>query len=156
MFVSTYSTYLNTNSVNKTTKEKDTLLPSKPFSLFESENIKSTLPSSNLLKNSMVNYLSHNKILSTKQRIYQQLEQNSTEANIKKLTNISSKINAPATYAENTKMFPLTLREQLTLKGKEPVDKNLPKDLQELKKSNLKLEMVNTYIANDKYYQLTA
>ncbi len=154
MFVSAYSTYLNTNSVNKTAKERDTSLPTKPFSL--NETLKSGLSTSKLLQDTPVNYLSHNKIISTKQRIYQQLEQNSAQKNIEKFTNINSQIHAPTSYTENTKMFPLTLRDQLTLKGKDPVDKTLPKELQELKESNLKTLMVNTYIANDKYYKITA
>ena len=154
MFVSAYSTYLNTSSINKTTKEKVISLPSKPFSL--NETLKSGLETSKLLQDTPVNYLSHNKVISTKQRIYQQLEQNSAQKNIETFTNINSQIHAPTTYTENTKMFPLTLREQLTLKGKEPVDKTLPKELQELKESNLKTLMVNTYIENDKYYQITA
>lgn len=154
MFVSAYNTYLNTSSVNKTTKEKDTFIPSKPFSLNDS--LKSGFSTSKLHQDTPVNYLSHNKIISTKQRIYQQLEHNSAQKNIEKFTNINSQMHAPATYTENTKMFPLTLREQLTLKSKEPVDKTLPKELQELKESNLKTLMVNTYIANDKYYKITA
>ncbi len=154
MFVSTYSTYLNTNSVNKTTKEKDTSIPSKPFSLNEA--LKSGLSDSSLIQDTPVNYLSYNKIISTKQRIYQQLEQNSAEKNIEKFTSINSKLHAPTTYTENTKMFSLMLKEQQTLKSKEPINKDLPKEIQELKESNLRATMVNTYIANDKYYRVTA
>lgn len=156
MFVSTYSTYLNTNSVNKAAKERDNSSYSKSYKLYENALNKSESKPSSILQNTPVNYISHNKILSTKERFNEQLKQNSYEANIQKFTNINSKIHAPASYSENSKMFSLTLKEQLTLKSKEPIDKELPKDIQKLKESNLRVAMVNTYLENDRYYQITA
>ncbi|WP_373069350.1 hypothetical protein [Sulfurimonas sp.] len=156
MFVSTYSTYLNANSVNKSAKERELNSSSSSSKLFENALKTSTLSSNKPLVNIPVNYISHNKIMSTKERLNEQLKQNSIEANIQKFTNINSKIHAPSSYADNTKMFSLMLKEQQTLKGKDPINKDLPKEIQELKESNLRTTMVNTYLENDKYYRITA
>jgi hypothetical protein len=156
MFVSTYSTYLNANSVNKATRDADNSASTKPSKLFENSLANSELPSKKLLQNGPVNYLSYNKVSSTKERINEQLKQNSYESSIKKFTDVSSQMKAPSAYAANTKMFSLMLKEQQTLKGAEPINKELPKEIQALKESNLRLKMISTYMQNDRYYQITA
>ena len=156
MFVSTYSTYLNANSVNKNMKGRDSSSYPTSYKLYENSFNKSEAKPSGISQTAPVNYISYNKVISTKERFNEQLKQNSYETNIQKFTNINSKMHAPASYAENTKMFSLGLKEQLTLKEKEPINKDLPEDIQELKESNLRATMVNTYLENDKYYQITA
>lgn len=150
MFVSTYSTYLNTGSVNKTSKEKDSSESSNSSKLFEHALKGTQVPSAKLLQNSPISYISHNKIMSTKERINQQLQQNSYESDLKKLTTIKSQTQAPSAYAANSKMFSLVIKNPKMAKQVE----NNP--LKELKEDTQRAKMIDTYTQNDKYYQLTA
>jgi len=149
MFVSTYSTYLNTNSVNKTSKNGETS-SSSSSKLFENSLKHSQTSPARLLQSTPITYISHNKTLGTKERINQQLQQNSYETDLKKLTTIKSQMQAPSAYAANTKMFSLIIKHPNTPKQ---VD-NSP--FKELKENVQRAKFVNTYAANEKYYELTA
>ena len=148
MFVSSYNTYISTSSANRTTRERDESASHKSFK--QSLVTSTTLPNSKFIQNAPVNYLSHNKILSTKERIYDQLRQNTYQSNINKFAATNSKVNAPSTYATNSVMFSLVIKHPTTPKQ---VDNN---PLKEVQKHITRDKMINTYISNDKYYQITA
>jgi hypothetical protein len=57
---------------------------------------------------------------------------------------------------ENSTMFPLLQKPKLTLNQTLKTDKKLPQDTQKAKESIIRRDMINTYIANDNYYKITA
>lgn len=148
MFVSSYSTYINTNTNNN--KRAQDRVESSSSKLFEQSLNKSELNNSRSTQSTPINYISHNKILSTKERIYNQLEQKSYQSNINKFTSVSSQLNAPSAYASNSKMFSLVIKHPTTPKLTDN------SSLKDLKEPMVRSEMINAYVTNDKYYQLTA
>ena len=53
-------------------------------------------------------------------------------------------------------MFSLVQKPSVPTNRFKKADTSLPQNILDLKESNLKNKMVNTYIENDKYYQITA
>jgi len=147
MFISSYSTFVNANLNNKITKKEDSSSTNKAF---EKHLQKNTFTNFNLQKNTPVNYISQYKTLSTKEKINDQLRQNVLQTNLKKLSTINAQTIAPSAYSANTKMFSLMIKYP-----------NAPKQLENTQLKTLKepmqrVNMVNTYLENDKYYQITA
>ena len=148
MFISSYNTYLSTNTNNKTLKNERDFSDSK---LFEKTLAKSTnANTSNLTQTNNVNYILKNKILSTKERINSQLKQESSLSNMSKFSTVNSQIKAPIAYAANSSMFSLMIKYPKTAKQ---IEDNSAKVLKE---PMLRAKMINTYTDNDKYYRLTA
>ena len=153
MYVSSYSTYINTNNSQRVQKEGNRpevegkssfasklLTPAtKPLSSF------SSLP---------VNYISNYKVLNNQQR----LEESYTKQNTQKLkfSKIKAMDGAKNAYTENTKMFSFLIKPSATLNQTPKVDKRMPENSQEAKEKIMRHEMVNTYLANDNYYKITA
>ena len=149
MFIASYNTYLNTDSINKTIKERESY-SSKSSKLFENSLAKHEISTPTSLNNGAINYISLNKILSTKERINEQLKHGSYETDLQKISTITSKMQAPAAYVANTKMFSLMIKHPNPSKH---VDSNPLKDVEE---PYIRSKMVNTYMENDKYYRITA
>ena len=155
MFVSSYSTYLHTNTTDKTTKKEELKEPSldKSFNPKDLTNQQNTAKS---LTNTPINYVS-NKALSTKAQIQQQDQQNTKNNSTEKYTSINSQIKASSAYASNSTMFSLMINYKTPIKqSNTTISQNLPQDIKDIKESFLKEKMVNTYIANDNYYKITA
>ena len=151
MFISTYSTYVNTNTSEKSHRQADDRFKTKsePFNL---EQAQSTLIKPNIIKNLPVDYVHNYKAFNNQLKLQEQV-QTPDEIKFKKIKDLDSAKNA---YEENSKMFPLFKKPSFSLSQPMIANKTLPQDIKELKEENLRHVMVNTYIANDKYYQITA
>jgi hypothetical protein len=151
MFVSSFNTYISTNSSNKSEAYKERELKGEAES-FSDELSKSTVLKPYINSNLPVDYVSNYKSFSNQQKLHEQMQNKNTQE-LKKLTVLN---NAKTAYEENTKMFPLLKKPSLTLTQTPKIDEKLPRDVQEAKEKNLRHLMVNTYLANDKYYHITA
>jgi len=151
MFVSSFNTYISTNSSNKSEAYKERELKGEAES-FSDELSKSTVLKPYINSNLPVDYISNYKSFSNQQKLHEQMQNKNTQE-LKKLTVLN---NAKTAYEENTKMFPLLKKPSLTLTQTPKIDEKLPRDVQEAKEKNLRHLMVNTYLANDKYYHITA
>ncbi|EDZ62345.1 hypothetical protein SMGD1_0634 [Sulfurimonas gotlandica GD1] len=151
MFVSSYNTYVSTNSSDRTANQRvDRAKPSDGS--FESKlQLDSVLESKNT-QNLPITYISNYKAFSNKQKMQEEFQSKDTE----KYAKINSKKNAKNAYADNSTMFSLFLEPKATQSQTPQVDQKLPSDLQKAQEQNMRHIMVNTYLANDKYYQITA
>ncbi|MBU0721370.1 hypothetical protein KJ877_08505 [bacterium] len=157
MFVSSYSTYINTNSSARNDgadSQKVKKEPSFGSGLSEKQTLSFTdaihLPVDYIAKKSA---FWHKLELQKKEA---QNTQKDIEQKTKEFTQHKTLQNAQKAYTENSKIFSLFLKANPTLDQTPKIDKKLPKDIQDLKEKNIRHTMVNTYLSNDRYYQLTA
>lgn len=164
MFVSSYNTYINTNSSAKSVKS-DVQSKEDNSKGFSSKLTESLASKSALNINSNANYISQTKVQYNKQLFdsQQQELQSSVDKEFKQTTDVSNKFSAVATlakaktaYSENSVMFSFLRKPQVALSQTPKIDSEMPQELQELKEQKIRDTMVNTYIQNDKYYQITA
>lgn len=153
MFVSSYNTYIANNSNSKTSEQKSEIVK-KPTSSFQSELLKSA-PKDVITQTKLpLNYVSNYKALHNRQKLEgQELNQNPAKMNFSKISSMSS---AQIAYSDNTKTFSLIQKPKQTIDQTPKLDKNLPAPAQEVQENFLKNKMVNTYIANENYYRVTA
>ncbi len=149
MFVSSYSTYIGINNSLKSEnyKERDTKNSTESFS--------ETLSNSTVLKpytNLPIDYISNYKSLNNQQKLHEKLQEKNTQE-FQKLTLTNS---AKTAYEEGSKVFMLSKKPPLTLSQTPKIDEKMPKETQEAKEKSLRNLMVNTYLANDRYYKITA
>ncbi|MCD6432478.1 MAG: hypothetical protein J7L21_00410 [Sulfurimonas sp.] len=138
MFVSSYNTYIHTNSSTSTAKERSEKVRYTQSSLNLDISQNGVLkPKSG--KNLPINYISSYKAFSNKQKLQNPLRDKSTITYNK----IAIKKNAETAYEEGSKIFSLSKKPHIALS-------QTPKA-----ESNLRHTMVNTYIANDRYYQIS-
>ncbi|MCK4737226.1 MAG: hypothetical protein KAT10_01595 [Sulfurimonas sp.] len=151
MFISTYNTYINTNTSEKSHKQAGSRLKDKaePFNLELSKN---PVLKSNITKNLPIDYVSNYKSFNTQQKLQEQAK-SPNEIKFNKIKNMDS---AKVAYEEGSKMFPLFKKPSSALSQPIKMSKEAPQNIQDLKEENLRHVMVNTYIVNDKYYQITA
>ena len=151
MFVSSYNTYISTNTSDRTQKhgaEKsgresasfDTKLSTKPTQVL------------NKLSNLPIDYVSNYKSYNNQQKLQEQTQ----DFNKTKFTKMTAMSSAKVAYEDNSKLFSLLQKPHATQDQTPKIDKKLPKEIQEIKEKNLRHTMVNTYLANDNYYQITA
>ena len=156
MFVSSYSTYLHTNTTDKNAK-KDA---SKELSSEKSFNLKGLTSPQNTTKplvNTPVNYQSNQQFLRIKAKAQQQVDQNTQNNQTTKFSIMNSQIKASSAYSDNSTMFSLMPKNQPTIKQTtQNINQHLPQEIKDIKESFLKVKMVNTYISNNNYYQITA
>lgn len=144
MFVSAYSTYVSTNTNDKLNKPKfdEQKVQDKPFS-------KILVSAPALLaydtKNIPINYISNYKSFNNKQKLLDSEIKSKDEVKFKKMSDVK---NAKTSYESNSHMF------SLMSVPKAPI--NQTTRINEVNLDNMKHKMVNTYLENDKYYQLTA
>lgn len=151
MFVSSYNTYISTNPSHKTQKyadkDKNEGLESFSRNLSHATVIKpythTDLP---------VDYISNYKSLNNQQKLQESVQEKSSQE-FKKLTITNS---AKIAYEEGIKIFALSKKPPLTLNQTPQIDERLPKETQEAKEKTMRNKMINTYIANDTYYKITA
>ncbi len=151
VFVSSYSTYISANSSNKTNSYK-TDASRESLDSFGEELSKSAIIKSHNNKNLPIDYISNYKSFNNQQKLQEQL-QTQDELRLKQLT---TTINAKVAYDVNSTMFSPVRKPALTLSQTPKIDEKLPSDVKEAKEKNLRHVMVNTYSANDKYFQITA
>ena len=164
MFVSSYNTYIHTNASDKSAKQR-----------FEKADVDSKSFNSELKKddssvhfknpNLPIDYIAKSQVLNNKYELEAQKQQfeeqiprdlNKTKDTINKFSGQNSLLNAKNAYENNSKMFSLIKIPHSTLDQTPKVDKEMPKKAQEAKELSMRHLMVNTYIANDNYYQITA
>lgn len=151
MFVSSYNTYINSNSSEKT-NQNEVSNKKEELNSFNSK-LTETTPSKPFTAKSLpIDYVSNYKSFSNQQKLQEQTK-SQDEIKLQKITTMT---NAKTAYEENSKIFPLLKKPSITLNQTYKIDKRLPQDMQELKEKDLRHTMVNTYIANDNYYRATA
>jgi hypothetical protein len=152
MFVSSYSTYIGTstndrlNSSRLTSKKADT--KSSPSVLPKNTTV---LPY--IANEYPLNYVSNYKSFSNKQKLQDSILK---KENDNKFQEISKLTNAKEAYKEQEKIYSSVNIPKVSLDSTPKVSKNYPDDVKNLKELNLRSQMVNTYLENDKYYQITA
>jgi hypothetical protein len=151
MFVSTYSTFVGSNSSNKTDSYK-IKEPKDGYESFTKELYNSPIVKSHTDKNLPIDYVSNYKSFNNQQKLQEQLQTHG-ELRLKQLT---TTINAKAAYDGNITMFSLVRKPTPSLNQTPKIDEKLPSDVKEAKEKNLRHVMVNTYEANDRYFQITA
>jgi len=164
MFVSSYNTYINSNASSKNIKG-DYSSKNEPSRDFNSK-LSDTLSAKPLINTFIpANYISPTKVQYNKQLFdsqQQELKKN-VDKEFKKTTETTSKFSTVSTlgkakvaYAENSIMFSFWRKPQVALDQTPKIQADLPQELQELKEQKMRYVMVNTYLENDKYYQITA
>ncbi len=151
VFVSSYSTYISTNNSNKINGYKADKY-GDDLNSFGEELSKSTIIKPHTDKNLPIDYISNYKSFNNQQKLQEQL-QTQDELRLKQLTTINS---AKVAYEGNSTMFSLVRKPTLTLSQTPKIDEKLPSDVKEAKEKNLRHTMVNTYSANNKYFEITA
>lgn len=151
MFVSSYSTYVNTSSSDRINRDRVEQQKYEQKS-FSSELSKSSTPSSVTIKSFPVDYVINSKTFTNQYKLHEQLKTEDSE----KLKKISDMKNAQTAYNDNSTTFSLLIKPKISLKSVEQIDKKLPENIQKIVEDNLKRIMANTYVENDKYYQVTA
>jgi hypothetical protein len=151
MYVSSFSTFVHSSSTQKTYKEKETT-PSKdtknPF-----ETVLNPKANTTPLKQQLpINYISDYKVLNNQQKL--QNDQNKQE--LVKFTKVNAQNNAKTKYVENITTFSLFAKPKTTLNQTPKVSTKLSPEIQDISKQNLRNTMINTYTANEKYYQITS
>lgn len=69
---------------------------------------------------------------------------------------MSNQNSAKLAYVENSSLFSLQIKPKVTLNQTPSINTSLSSKAQEAQESILKNRMLNTYIANDNYYKITA
>ena len=151
MYISSYNTYITTNSTDNKEKIK-TEEPSKSSLSFSKKLSSQAVKAVNTTSNLPINYISNYKVLNNQQRLKDETFSNQRA----KFSKVKALITSKNAYSESSKIFPLLLKTTATLNQTPQIDKKMPKNAQEAKEQILKHTMVNTYIANDNYYKLTA
>lgn len=163
MFVSSYNTYIQTNTSSKS--EKQRIEDAKSEVSFSSKLLRQPKQELSSFESVPVDYLLKGKSFKNKLEAQKQTQEfqdlESSELNrqdkiTKTLTSQQTMQNAKIAYKDNSKIFSLMRKPLTTLDQTPKIDSKLPKNIQELKEKNMKMVMVNTYIQNDKYYKITA
>jgi hypothetical protein len=151
MYVSSYSTYVSTNNSNRTEKERvekskaDATSPEFKLSKTDTVESKGT-------KELPINYVSNYKASSNKQKLQDQVQDQSQV----KYTQMNSMTSAKTAYADNSKMFSFLQEPKITQSQTPKISKRLPSDMQVAQEQNMRQTMISAYKENDKYYQITA
>jgi len=151
MYISSYNTYITTNSTDNREKVKSEET-SKKSSLFSkklsSQETKLIDENSNL----PVNYISKYKVLNNRQRLQDETLNNQRT----KFSKVKALVTSKTAYSNASKIFPILFKTAITINQTPQIDKKMSKNTQDAKEQILKHTMVNTYIANDNYYKITA
>jgi hypothetical protein len=164
MFVSSYNTYIRTDSSQKLNKQSSNKEETKhsTSSVVANKNIDFIdLNNSNI----PINYISKSNIINNKMELEsqnQKLEENfnpnenTTKELVDKFSTQNTLLNLKNSYADNSTMFSLIKKPQKALNQIPNLDKTLPYEPHEIKEFNMRQKMINTYISNDNYYKVTA
>ncbi len=151
MFVSLYSTYVNTSNPNKNSDLKNSDSKNNDNS-FKDSFLDTKTPNSYSNKNLPINYISNYKVFHNQQKL-QEHSTNQNEFTLKQLNTLKS---AKIAYEENTKMFSIVKKPSPALSYLPKIDEKLSPEIKEAKEKNLRYAMVNTYMENDKYYRIAS
>ena len=151
MFVSSYNTYVQTDSTNKSREFKANDLKKDSFFLSETA---SNEPAFALRdeKSLPIDYVSSYKSFQNQQKLQEQLQGQDSFT----LKGLNTLANAKNAYEESTKKFSLAKKPTFALDLTPKIDTSMPQETKEAKVETLRQMMVNTYLANDRYYRITA
>jgi len=163
MFVSSYSTYIQSDISTKENRQR----LEKPSAESDFSSKLSKASSSVDFKSSVtpIDYISKSQAHTNKQEIAYQQEKlknpeskilNDTKETLNKFTAHSSLTSAKNAYENINKAFTAFSKNTATLNQTPQMDNNLPEEAQEAKELSMRYKMVNTYISNDNYYRITA
>ena len=153
MFVSSYSTYIDTNTTRRSQHERSESVK-KPSVSFESKLLQTTPKDVVLGSKLPLNYISNYKALNNQQKLEEkELTKNPAKMKFSKISSMNS---AHIAYGNNSKMFSLIAKPKQTIDQTPRVDKNLPQEAQNIQGDIMKQKMINTYISNENYYHITA
>jgi hypothetical protein len=150
MFVSSYSTYIDTTKINRLKKPIN--IQDKNLSEKFSKELSKSIIIPKAMQSLPIDYVSNNKTFQNQQK----LNYNFKNQDLAKFIKDSTQQNAKTSYKQNSKMFSLIQKPLGTLNQTPKIDKTLPSNLQELKKQFIRRDMINTYISNQSYYNLTS
>ena len=150
MFVSSYNTYIHTNTTDKTTKSKESASASGSKS-FESKLLHTSQIAQTESKNTPINYLDGSKIFKNRQKLQQNIESKEELANVNKFNKFSSVKSAKVAYTNNSHIFSIVAKPKPTL----TTTSNMING-DEFSKQKEKFSAINTYLQNDRYYRITA
>jgi len=151
MYVSSFNTFVHSNSTQKTYKERETAPSKDTKNSFETV-LNPKADTRSLKQQLPINYISDYKVLNNQQKL--QNDQNKQE--LIKFTKVNAQNNAKTKYVENTTMFSLFTKPKTTINQTPKVSTKLPAEIQEISQQNLRNTMINTYTANENYYQITS
>ena len=164
MFVSSYNTYVQTDTSLKNSKQR--LEKGDSGSSSFNEKLTQKTPFTNLSNSNIpIDYISKSQAHANKQELEFQKEQlkspdNTSSKETKNTLNTFSAHNsltsAKNAYENTNKVYSVFPKQSLSIDQTPKMDKNLPQEAQEAKELTMRHTMVNTYISNDKYYQITA
>ncbi|MBN2781839.1 MAG: hypothetical protein JXQ66_01200 [Campylobacterales bacterium] len=150
MFVSSYSTFIHNININKTRPTTETKFDEKQKSNFKVnlEEHNSKVLTSKPDASTPINYISNYKAFANQQKLQNDEKLFSSKKDSEKFSSINSLKNAKESYEVNSRMFPRVRIPHITLSNVMQDTIDLPKALQNT--------MVNTYIDNERYFQITA
>lgn len=155
MFVSSYNTYVAATSSEKLQKhDRENVKPSS-FStkLAQVSSPDTGKASSYALQNNLTK-----NAHALQQKLYNQQHTTSNYV-IKTLNQFNGKnslMNAQSAYTNNAKIFSLITTPKTTLNQTPSLENTLPQEPRDIKELNMRHKMVNTYLANENYYKVTA
>ena len=139
MFISSYNTYINTNSSERTATAK--LQKSKDqVASFISHLTKDEVLESKKSNELPLDYISNYKVFNNKQKLQDQ-QQYQDKVEYEKSNAVQ---NAKTAYADNSKIFSFFIEPKATQSQTIHVD------------NNTRHKAINTYLANDRYHKITA
>ena len=151
MYVSSFNTYINTESTTRTQQNRVQESKSSAKS-FETKLLSKTVKNVDTSPKFPINYISNYKSLNNQQKLQENLQ--SSEKT--KFLKLEAEIEAKNAYTDNSKIFSLILAPRTTIDQTPKINKNLPQNIQDIKEKNLRHTMVNTYVSNENYYKITA
>lgn len=143
MFISSYATYIAPTLLPQKTSQESLGKKDEPKSSFSevfSKNTPKDVEPSKLIQTD-----------SSKARFLVALEQKNKQQYSDEYKKLSTKQSAQKSYKQSLTPFRFSLGLPFTLEQKEPKND----ELHELNKNLQKSSMIQTYIANDNYYQVT-
>ena len=154
MFVSSYNTYIHTNTTDKSNKTKDSSVPKNNSKSFASKLHHTSQLASSHIKNTPINYINNSKIFNNRQKLQQNMESRKELTNVNKFNTIASQNTAKVSYIANSIMFSIVAKPKPSLANNTHSTLTSKKDENILLKE--KVSAINTYLANDRYYRITA
>ena len=150
MFISSYSTYIDTSKTTKLKKDRDE--KDKPFSANFSKELSKSIITPRTVKSFPIDYVSNYQTF----RNQQKLNYNFKNQDLAKFVKTSKQLNAQTSYKQNSRMFSLVLKPLGTLNQTHKINTILPNNFQELKKQFARKDMISTYTSNVSYFNITA
>ncbi len=152
MYVSSFKTFVHSNTTQKTYKEKENT-PTKELESSSFKNILNTVESGSSIKPQLpINYISGYKVLNNQQK----LQSDNKNPELLKFSKVNAQNNAQEKYVEDKTMFSLLKKPKATLHQTPRVSSKLSPEIQDITIQNLRNTMIDTYTANENYYQITS